>query len=297
MPLNAGPEFFEKRKKDEDAKTTRDKIKALEEMLSAAPTHKGAESLRADLKRKISRLKEASTKKKAGGSRGDKYSVKKEGDAQIVLVGYPNSGKSTLLSKITHATPEIAPYPYTTSSPEVGTLDYGGVKLQVIEIPALMKGSYYSDRMPWFGTLRNSDGLVLVVENQVQLKGLLDELEVAKIRNMPVVVAVTKEGDVEHSEYPVVRAGEPDWVEKLKGKVWEKLGRTKVYTRKKGRVEARPMVLRGEPTVRKFAEGIHKDFLKNFRFARVWRKGWAHSGEKVGLDFRLKEDDIVEVYA
>ncbi len=295
MPLNAGPEFFEKKVKYEEAKTRAEKIKALEEMLSAAPHHKGAQTLRGDIKRKISKLKEALTKKR-GGARSDRYSVKKEGDAQIVVIGYPNSGKSTFLSRVTHARPEIASYPYTTNTAEIGTMDYKGVKLQMVEIPALMRGSCYSERGPWFGTIRNSDGIVLLVENQRQLDGLLKELEIARIRNMPLIVAVSKGGGVEHADYPVFRL-EGKWKEGLKKSLWDKLGKLKVYTRKKGKVEARPMVLRQGASVRNFAKGIHKDLLESFRFARVWRESWVHSGQKVGLDFKLKEDDIVEVYA
>ena len=65
--------------------------------------------------------------------------------ADIALVGYPNCGKSTFLSKISSARPKIAAYPFTTTSPYLATLQFSDFEqpdsLAIVEIPGLIKGS------------------------------------------------------------------------------------------------------------------------------------------------------------
>ncbi len=63
--------------------------------------------------------------------------------ADVGLVGYPNAGKSTLLSRLTHAHPKIAPYPFTTINPIVGTMEYENFsRLKIADIPGLIEGAH-----------------------------------------------------------------------------------------------------------------------------------------------------------
>lgn len=63
--------------------------------------------------------------------------------ADVGLVGYPNAGKSTLLSKLTHAHPKIAPYPFTTINPIIGTLEFENFsRLRIADIPGLIDGAH-----------------------------------------------------------------------------------------------------------------------------------------------------------
>ena len=131
MPINAGPEYFVAKTKYEQARTRIEKIKCLEEMIRMAPTHKGAEKLRAELKSKLSKLKSQGEKKL-----GRKVTtIPKQGDIMIAIVGMTQVGKSTFLSRLTNAKPKISPIPYTTTKPEQGVADWKGVKIQLVEVP------------------------------------------------------------------------------------------------------------------------------------------------------------------
>src|SRR3989344_5552970 len=148
MPVNAGPEYGAAERKYEEAKTIAEKIKALEGMLRVAPNHKSSENLRAGLKTKIAKLKQQVEREKKAKKSGFNIAVKRDGAAQIVICGLTNSGKSYLLSKLTNAKPLIAGYGFTTKMPEMGILDYFGVKLQVIEMPAITKDFVYKENGP-----------------------------------------------------------------------------------------------------------------------------------------------------
>src|SRR5262249_56952323 len=131
MPANLTPQYLEAEKRFKHAESLIEKIAALEEMMATIPKHKGTEKLQADLKKKLSALRKESEQSKKGGRR-ETFVVEREGARQLALVGAPHSGKSQLVRTLTHATPEVAEYPYTTRNPIPGMMLYDNVRLQLV---------------------------------------------------------------------------------------------------------------------------------------------------------------------
>ena len=181
MTTNPGPEFFNAQDKYQAAKTPEEKLRWLEEMYKNAPKHKASEKLVAEITYKISKLKqEVEKQKEQAKKKGGGYSlnVKKDGDGQIAIIGMPNSGKSLLLKTITGVEVEVAPYPFTTTKPEVGMMDYKGAKVQLVEVPALIGGSSQgkANGTQLLSLCRNADALILLHRTGEEKQAIIKEL-------------------------------------------------------------------------------------------------------------------------
>jgi len=191
MPTNVNYEYFKAEERYHKARTLEERIAATEELIRAAPKHKGAERLLKTLKQRLARLRmelEEKRERKVGRGGGPSFAVKKEGAAQVALVGLPNSGKSKLLSELTSARPEVADYPFTTREPVPGMMQFEDVQIQLVEVPAIVEGSSLGKGLGArpLSVARNADAIALVVDLSVDpvshVRVLVDELEAAGIR-------------------------------------------------------------------------------------------------------------------
>src|SRR3989344_6467810 len=228
-------------------------------MLSLVPKHKGTEKLQKQIKTKIAKLKDSMKKSSRKGSY-QKISFKKEGAALIFIVGTTNSGKSTLLNKLTNANAKVADYPFTTKKPIQGILDYKGIKLQIVEIPAIVENFHETELGPSLISIIKQANLIILTFNAPEEKKLLDK-ELANI-NVRRIIYNEEEGFEE--------------------KVWNSLDIIKVYTKQPGKEKDYPPVaLKKGSTIQNLAEIVHKDFVRNFTYARVTGKS-AKSGNMRG---------------
>ncbi|MEW6062859.1 MAG: TGS domain-containing protein [Nanoarchaeota archaeon] len=280
MPANVTVEFTNVQKKYMQAKTIEEKILALEEMLSKAPSHKGAETLRLDIKQKIAKLKEQLEKQKTKKKGTKQVGIKKEGAARITIIGVTMSGKSLLLSKLTNARPKIAEHEFTTKELEVGMMDYKGIKIQIIEIPAVVENFYYKERGGYFlSIIKESDLIILTYRNEDDRGMVLKELYKNNI------------------ELPIVYYDGNEETENLKNIIWKSLRLIYVYTKQPGKKpDFPPVALRINATVKDLAMHIHKDFLNKFNYAKVWGKSAKFDGQMVKLNHILDEGDVVEFH-
>jgi small GTP-binding protein len=319
MPANLPPQYFDVEKKYREAKDLREKLVYLQELLAIIPKHKGTEKLQAELKTKISKLKVTISKqKKSGGTGGAWYQVEKQGAGQIVLVGLPNSGKSSLLNALTHAHVDVALYPFTTTLPQVGMMEHEDIKIQIVDTPPL-----YDDAPPWlFGLYRNGDILLIVLDAQNDIANDFESIRKAlNARNIFIknnelgdakktIVLINKSDVVRNIEVKsslekyrnefvvlTVSSETSEGMQQLRKQIYDALGIIRVYTKKIGHPISKndPVVLKQGTTVIEAAEHIHKDFRKNLKFARLWSES-NYQGQRVEKNHVLGEGDVIEFH-
>lgn len=298
MTVNAGYEYFNAEKKYDQAKTIEEKVAALEEMIRAAPKHKSSEKFVAELKNRLRRLIDKKEKARTTGKTTRK-AIKKEG-FQCVLVGFTNSGKSSLLSKLTNAKPLIDSYQFTTKFPEIGTMDYHGVKAQIVDLPSI--GSEFFD----IGTTNTADCIILVVEKLSDI----EKIKPLLVKSVgKVVIAFSKADLLSENELRklseqirskrldalIVSAATGKGLEELKERIFHSMNSIRIYTKEPGKpYSPNPVVLKRGSTVKNVAETILKGFSKKVKESRVTGPSGKFPNQKVGLEHALKDRDIVE---
>lgn len=317
MPANLTPQYLEAEQRFKEAETQIEKVAALDEMMAIIPKHKGTEKLRAELKKKLSAFRKDSSKK-ATTTRRDPFHVVRDGSRQLALVGAPNCGKSSLIGRLTKATPDVAEYPYTTRAPIPGMLIYEGVHLQIIDIPPVSAEHMESGVAQ---VIRNADALLWVVD--LSDDDLLDQIETVTatlaerkidLKQRRVLMIANKDdaaGSTEREEIlremygsdfsmTAFSAKEADTerVQSLSKEIFEFLELIRVYTKTPGKKaeSTDPFVLPRGSTVLDLASAIHRDLEKGLKFAKVWGHGKI-DGLMAGRDFVLDDGDIVELHA
>ncbi len=325
MPANLPPQYYEAERRFREAKTPEEKIELLEEMMAIMPKHKGTDHLHADLRRKIAKFSEMSGKK-TGGTRAS-MTISKEGAAQLAVIGLPNSGKSQLVAKVTKATPTVADYPFPTTAPTPGMMEFENIQIQLIDTPPLV----VSTSVFWFTPLlKRADVLLILVdlsadplEQMETIISLLTDMKISLDKNKTqsederelvykkTVIVGNKldlDGDGKNlkdlkdmygDRFPVMGISAKDGagIEEMKQTVYQVLDIIRVYTKRPGgRVDmTEPVVLPRGSTLEDAALSIHKELLARLKFARVWGSG-KHDGVMVSRDHVLQEGDIIELH-
>ena len=326
MPTNLPPEALEAEQRYRAAQSVAEKIACLEEFISAIPKHKGTDKLRADLRRRLSKLKSAAQSQKKVSRQESPFQIDKEGAGQVVVVGPANVGKSALVASLTNATPEVADYPYTTWTPTPGMMPMENIQIQLIDTPPLNR-DYVEPEL--IELIRRSDLILLVVDLQgYPIRQLEDTIallqehrimphhlkdrytEQRRLTFLPLLVLVNKNDDRSTDEdfevlcelfeeaWPLlpVSATTGRNLERLKQVVFEWLEIIRVYSKPPGREPDlnAPFVLKKGSTVEEFAGKVHQDFLEQLKSARVWGSG-VYDGQMVGRDHVLHDGDVVEL--
>jgi hypothetical protein len=327
MPANLTPEYLEAEQRFKSAKSTEEKIAGLEEMLATIPKHKGTEKMQAELKRRLSKLRTEQARRPAARRLTDIiHRVEKEGAGQVTLLGPPNSGKSLLLRRLTHATPEVADYPFTTRAPLPGMMLFEDVQIQLVDLPPI----HPDFRESWpYQIIRNADGALLVVDlgdpdlledletTLAQLASAKVQLGQGELPDAPGWLArkcllvgnkmdasgarenleILKELYGTRFRILPVSAQTGEGLETLRQAAFALLEVIRIYTKAPGKKFDRtaPYVLKRGARLLDLAGHVHHDFLSQLKYARVWGHG-KFEGQMVNRDYQLEDQDVVELH-
>ena len=162
MPTNVTQEYKKAEQAFREAREPQDRLRCLREMLRLIPKHKGTEHVQADIKTRIKQLTTELSRPRKGGARsGPAHAVRREGAAQVALLGAPNAGKSQLHSALTGSQSTVGAWPHTTETPIPGMAPYHDIHFQLVDLPPVA----LERTQPWLATaLQPADGALLVVD-------------------------------------------------------------------------------------------------------------------------------------
>ena len=237
--------------------------------------------------------------------------MRREGAAQIALVGPPNVGKSSLLQALSEIQIKTGDYPFTTLRPVPALTRIGGVLVQLVEIPGLIGGAG-EDRgggRALLGVLRTVDAIVYCCRagaDPGELRTVLAEVAAAGI-DKPAILAATRADEAADGAVDRLTGAFPDLdvvevsvldeasLDAFRAAVWALTGLIRVRLRKDGSIDPDPLALEPGATVAEVADWVHHDLGATFSGARVWGPSARFDGQRVGRDHEVRDGDTVEI--
>jgi uncharacterized protein len=289
-------------------KEGRERIREVRELLAELPDYKNGPY--ADLRKwLVAEIED--TRVRSNAVHRDSIAVRREGAAQIALVGPPNVGKSSLLQALSEIQIKTGDYPFTTLRPVPALTRIGGVLVQLVEIPGLIGGAS-QDRgggRALLGVLRSVDAIVYCARPDAdpsELEVVRAEIAASGIEK-PAVLAATRADEADDDAMARLVAAFPDLdvipvsvldeasLEAFRAAVWALTGLLRVRLRKDGSVDPAPLALDPGATVADVADWVHHDLGASFTGARVWGSSARFDGQRVGRDHEVKDGDVVEI--
>jgi len=329
MPANLTPQYLEAESELRKAQTAEERLECLQKMWKELPKHKGTDKLQAELKQKISEAKkELEHERKSPKKGGVSYKIPRQGAGQIILLGAPNAGKSQVLARLTRATPEVAPYPFTTREPHAGMMDWEDARVQLVDTPPITADFLE----PYVGSLiRGADAVLLLVDLADDDGPFAAEAVVEKLASVKTVLTGEPPADPQdfsiHYARTILGANKCDapdakdrleivremfgarfpififsaehgtGLEDLRTALYKFLNVIRVYTKEPGKPADKraPFTVPIGSTVLDFAGRVHKDFVSGLKTARIWGTG-VFDGQPVGREHILHDKDVVELH-
>jgi ribosome-interacting GTPase 1 len=325
MPANLTPDYYKAEQWYREATTSEEKILAIEQMLAVMPKHKGTDHLKAELRRKLSALKEAPASK-GKGKHTDIFHVERTGVGQIVLLGTPNCGKSSIVEALTNAKVHIADFPFATTAPVPGMMKFEDVQMQLVDMPPITADYSAPGQV---GTYRNCDLIALCIDLSADVKQQLQIcLDFLESRNLLIdehtpasdgrgnllgkkAICICTKCDIanpgaletlkESCKYPFefveISVQTAEGLDKLPALFFHSLGIIRIYAKPPGKKPdmADPFTLPVGSTVSDLATAIHRELADKLKFAKIWGTD-VYQGQNVQKNHILCDKDIIELH-
>ena len=307
MPMPHGT-FAQIAKRRLIGKEGRDRIREVRALLAELPDYRNGPY--ADLRKSL--LAEIDdTRVRSSAVHRDSIAVRREGAAQIALVGPPNVGKSSLLQALSEIQIKTGDYAFTTLRPVPALTRIGGVLVQLVEIPGLIEGAA-EDRgggRALLGVLRLADAIVYCGRadgSPADVAIVRAEVAAAGI-DKPAILAATRAdeappGAIERlatamaglDVVPVSILDEAS-LDAIRAAIWRLTGLIRVRLRTNGVTEAEPVALEPGSTVADVADWVHHDLAASFSGARISGPSARFDDQRVGRDHVVADGDVVEI--
>ncbi len=359
----------------------KERIADMEKELSKMQYNKRTQHHYGLLKARIAQLQEKDEKRSAGtGSHADGYEVKRTGDATVILLGFPSTGKSTLLNALTDAQSEVGTYAFTTLSVIPGMLKHKHARIQILDVPGIVKGaaSGRGRGKEVLASMRSADMALIIIDatrpeelpvikrevydTRIRLdqekpdvrirkkakdgvrigrtvatplldnQTITDILKEFRINNAEVTIRSPIDADqfidcIEGNRkymHSIVLLNKIDLVDEktlerlrreirpdlcisaknekdfggLKDLIFERLNLIRIYLKEPGKEADRevPLIMFRNCTTRDVCRKLHRDFEKKFKFSRVWGPSAKFPGQRLMLQHRLQDTDVLEIH-
>ncbi len=296
---NQSPFYQRAEQKFREATSDEERISCFEIMIKECPKHKSSENMRKNLTNRMKKLRENIIKRKKSG-KGKRPGIRKA-EIQCILVGFSNTGKSTIFKTLSNLNPVISPYPFATYVPQLGTFKFENTPIQIIDIPSFPN----HDK----SLINSTDTILFVIDNIDQIKKAEEYFYGTKAK---IIILLNKEDKLSAQEKRKIEAtlkskykkylyfilskkSTKTKIEELKKVIFETFPIIRVYT-KEPRKEAdkKPMILRENSTFKEATDKIMKGVSKKIQRARIWGPSSKFGGQTIGLRHILKDKDIIE---
>jgi len=294
---NQSPFYQRAEQEYQEAASDEERIACLEIMMKEVPKHKSSENMRKNLTNRYKKLKQSVSKQKKSG-KGGQVGIKKA-DMQVILAGFPSSGKSTLFKTLTNLETKISPHSFTTFAPQLGTFYFEDAPIQIIDIPAFPN----HDK----SLINSTDTILLVINTLDEIKKAEEFLYRTPAKIILILNKITEankrkidanlKSKFKKYSYQIIDCQNPtkQELERLKKKIFKTFPIIRIYTKEPKKDPSKePMIIKKNSTFKGAVEKILKGMSKKIKRARVWGPSSKFGGQVIGLEHVLKDKDIIE---
>jgi ribosome-interacting GTPase 1 len=262
--------------------------------------------LKDKLRRELEEIEKIEHARKASRSR----TKTKKSTPQFCVIGAANSGKSTLINNLAGTEIPVESYPFTTTEPQYGAVDYDGINFQLVEIPAIYDGCWSGDKST-LGMIYSTDCLMILGRSLEDFELVLSEIANQNIeligerlddgfiqtvpRKIPAFLVFDENTEILPSSH--LRKISLDDFEEIKRNMIKLAKPVRIYTMNSfNEIEEQPVVFYKDPiTVKEVIQKVYRGKEEYFKDAVILEGGPNGRRKRVGITYELSDKDVIHL--